>query len=238
MISIITATYNAADLLPRLVQSLKAQTDTDFEWVVADGGSSDDTLKLLHEAKAELRDVKISSQPDFGIYDALNRAIRLSARDYYLVVGADDWLDENCIFNFKKAIKENDADIYTAILECENGGFIKRPRGKIWLYGMGGLITGHSIGSVYKKSLHEKFGFYSKKYPIAADCHFVMKAHHNGAKIQFCNFRSGVFGQKGVSSTDSIGSITELYRVQLDSGASIFYQTTLFIFRLIKIVLR
>jgi len=89
-ISIITATYNAAAVLPRLVESLIAQTDQDFEWVVADGASTDGTLEILEQAKTRLKNVVVDSRPDFGIYDAMNRAIKLSKSSYYLIVGADN----------------------------------------------------------------------------------------------------------------------------------------------------
>ncbi|MEN9258541.1 MAG: glycosyltransferase [Gloeomargarita sp. SRBZ-1_bins_9] len=92
LLSVVTATYNAAHDLPRLIASLAAQTDQDFEWVVADGVSTDGTLELLEQARQKLQRVVVDSRPDFGIYDALNRAVKLASGEYYLVVGADDML--------------------------------------------------------------------------------------------------------------------------------------------------
>ena len=82
LISIVTATYNAAAHLQGLIASIKAQTDRDFEWVVADGSSSDDTLDILK--RIEGVSMLVDSQPDYGIYDAFNRAIKLARGDYYL----------------------------------------------------------------------------------------------------------------------------------------------------------
>jgi glycosyltransferase involved in cell wall biosynthesis len=64
-ISIITATLNARELLPGLIQSLQQQTDSDFEWVVMDGGSRDGTLELLRSAG--LQQMRVVSEPDCGI---------------------------------------------------------------------------------------------------------------------------------------------------------------------------
>ena len=91
-VSILTPTFNSAVLLPRLVESLLCQTDQDFEWVVQDGGSDDNTLSILYEAQSSMRNLKINSCKDFGIYDALNKALRASSGVYYLVVGSDDTL--------------------------------------------------------------------------------------------------------------------------------------------------
>lgn len=237
-ITVVTAAFNAEKYLHNLIKSLEGQSDPCFEWIIADGGSSDNTLEILSLASCSLRDVKIFTGSDFGIYDALNKAIQKSKGDYYLVVGADDWLDHNCIKNYKKFIREVDADIYTAAIAYESGGLLKRPRSVVWLYGMGALVTGHSVGSVYRKSLHQMNGFYSKKYPIAADCYFVLKSYYSGATICKCDFLAGHFGQSGVSSTDVIGTICELYRVQIALGGNKFIQMLLLILRLLKTQLR
>ena len=93
-LSIITATYNSAKHLPALIASLRAQTCQDFEWVVADGNSTDGTVELLKQ----VTDLKLSwvSQHDFGIYDAMNKAIQRSQSEYYLVIGSDDMLTDTC----------------------------------------------------------------------------------------------------------------------------------------------
>jgi glycosyltransferase involved in cell wall biosynthesis len=79
-LSIVTATFNSEKNLPVLVESLRRQTDSDFEWVIADGGSTDGTLSIL--GKIDDLAIVLSSEPDFGIYDALNRAISLASGEY------------------------------------------------------------------------------------------------------------------------------------------------------------
>lgn len=233
MISIITATYNAAALLPRLVQSLKAQTDSDFEWVVADGGSSDGTLKLLNEAKAELRDVKISSQPDFGIYDALNRAVRMSSGTYYIVLGADDTLEPTAIANYKRVITESGSDLVTA--RVESNGRIRGARrpDRAWLYGQFAYISAHAVGVAIKRTLHETVGMYSRKYPIAADQWFVMIAVDKGASVSRHDFVAGRFEHAlGTSGQDVLGTLLESFKIQVQLGRSLTVQVLLLLIRL------
>lgn len=90
LITVVTATHNAVDHLPRLVANLRAQTFKNFEWVVADGGSTDGTLEILSQV-GDLS-IIIDSRPDCGVYDAFNRAVSLSSGDYLLFLGADDYL--------------------------------------------------------------------------------------------------------------------------------------------------
>lgn len=111
-ISVVTATRNAVKFLPTLIESLRGQTDKDFEWVVADGASSDGTLDLLRSVND--LDIVVTSQSDYGIYDALNRAISASSGTYYIVAGADDSFDFDAIAHFRKAIDQSQADIVTS----------------------------------------------------------------------------------------------------------------------------
>lgn len=90
MISVITASYNADRYISRLIFSLQAQAFKNFEWIVADGGSTDGTLDLLQ--KVEGLNLVVDSRPDSGVYDAYNRGVALSSGDYLLFLGADDYL--------------------------------------------------------------------------------------------------------------------------------------------------
>ena len=234
-ISIVTATYNAAALLPHLVASLRGQIDKNFEWVVADGGSSDGTVKIVEEAGETLRQVLVTSQTDFGIYDALNRAIKLSTGDYYIVLGADDTLAPDAIANYKQAIAETNADLITAQIQSDAYARGRRVRCLPWLYAQFAYVSGHAVGLAIKRSLHEQVGYYSRKLPIAADQLFIQKAMQMGARLSSHEFVAGYFDSHGgASSQDVLGTLLEGYRVQLALGESKWVQTTLLLVRLIK----
>lgn len=230
-LSVITATYNAIEHLPKLIESLRNQEDKDFEWVVADGASTDGTVDLLKSIKDI--NIKIISQEDFGIYDALNRGIKNSIGDFYLVVGADDILYKNAVKDYKLSLSD-DVDIITAPIDSEAGVLDVRGVDKSWMYAQNSYISGHAVGSIYRKKMHMNFGFYSRKFPIAADQLFVLKSIKYGAKVKRISNSVGYFNNVGVSSLDIIGSITELYRVQLIIGESKFLQTLVLLLRIFK----
>lgn len=231
MISIITATYNAAQHLPRLIASLRAQTNKDLEWVVADGGSTDGTIDLLKEVKD--LEVVIDSRPDFGIYDALNRAIKLSSGEYYLVLGADDILYDDAIDNFIKSILHKECDIVSAQIVC-NGKILSAKKKLKWLYGQNYYISMHAVGCLIKKDLHDKFGFYSHLYPIGADFLFLKRIGDAGCRIYHVDFISGEFGANGLSRTDILASLADVYRAQIQTGECKLVQTLLFMLRIMK----
>lgn len=233
-ISVITATYNAMQHLPALVESLRGQTDKDFEWVVADGASSDGTVEYL-KSITDLN-LKVVSQEDFGIYDALNRGIKASSGDFYIVAGADDVLYPNAIGTFKSAICE-DVGIITANIDV--GNTVAKPKaGRTWLYGMGTIVSGHAVGCCIRRSLHEKFGYYSRSFPICADQLFVGMLHKNEVAINSVDKIVGRFEIQGLSSTDVLGMLTEFYRVQVRLGFNKYIQSFLFMMRLVKNIKR
>jgi glycosyltransferase involved in cell wall biosynthesis len=237
-ISIITATYNASENISQLIKSLQAQTDSEFEWVIADGESNDDTLSIINNAPD--LNIKLDSKKDCGIYDALNRGIELSSGSYYLVLGADDFLYPDAIENFRKNLTTHDNKAYDLVSASimANDKIIRPMSGLGWLYGLGGETSGHSVGLLIKKELHVKYGLYSKKYPICADQKFVLSAIKHGVRINRLNFISGIYGTTGFSSEDMLGSLTEGFRVKVDVGYNLFNQYLLLTCRLIKNILK
>jgi glycosyltransferase involved in cell wall biosynthesis len=228
-ISIITATFNAANHLPALISSLRDQTYKNFEWVVADGGSIDDTLNILRNVKD--LNVALSAQPDFGIYDALNRAIKASKGDYYVVIGADDVFEPDAIENFMNLIDESTA-IITAPIMINNRKY-ELSKLPIFLSGFQAKIYGHSVATLFKKSLHDKHGYYSRNYPIAADYDFMMKLILANERISYSKKIAGKFSSQGVSTKDRLGSASEVMRVMVSHGYSLPVQVAVFILRLI-----
>ena len=83
-ITVITATFNAASSIERLSRDISSQTDQDFIWIVVDGGSVDDTVKLL--PKDGGIKIKVIQEPNRGIYDAINKGVRNASSEYYLVL--------------------------------------------------------------------------------------------------------------------------------------------------------
>ena len=231
-ISIITAIYNAALHVPRLISSLRNQSFRDFEWIVVDGGSTDGTLHLLEQV-AEI-DLIVDSRQDFGIYDALNRGIKLCSGNYYLVLGVDDILYPDSIEIIHATLLKSDSDIYSFLVNSDNGIDVNAKRKWPFFYSQRAYIGAHSVGTIIRKQLHEKFGYYSKKFPIAADQYFIKVVCDAGATVEYIDKEIGVFGSSGISSVDTLGQLTESLRVQIATGERKSVQLFLFFLRILK----
>ena len=212
-LSVITATYNAEEFLPRLIESLQDQTDTDFQWVVADGGSTDRTLDILRSVKG--LNLKLNSTRDFGIYDGLNRAIEAADCDYYVTAGADDAFSPNAIADYKAVADRTGAPFITFDI-ISDGRRCSPKGGSIALNRQMKFISGHSLGTLIKKEMHREYGLYSRKFPIAADQYFLEKAYRAGEKFHHEPIVAGQFGDAGVSKVDKLGTYTESFRIHVE----------------------
>ena len=234
-LSVITATRNASTTLPQLIADLRAQSCQDFEWIVADGGSTDATLQQL----AAVTDInlQVSSQADFGIYDALNRAIRLARADFYLVIGADDRLYPEAVAGFVQAIAAEPADVISA--DVRIGQHIRCAQGRRngW-QGVMAAVSSHSVGTIFRVSLHQQLGFYTHRLPITADRLFIARILSAGVKIRRADFIAGEFTLQGTTGTDSVGLLTESLRVELMAGANRWVALGLFFMRLVRVLLK
>lgn len=215
-ITIITATMNAAADLPKLIESLQRQTCRNFLWVVADGGSTDGTIGLLDASHGIA--LRYVSEPDFGIYDAFNKALRMVRTEYYLVMGADDLLYPEAIARYHAAACEQPADLITAPIHSPH--FDRVPVGHyVWSKGIWSVISNHSVGVLIRTSLHARHGFYSHRFPIAADMDFLTRAYFAGATVTTLNEMAGLWGGDGVSNRYRLNAIMESALVNVENGA-------------------
>ena len=230
-ISVLTATFNAADVLQNLIESLRAQTDRDFEWIVMDGGSNDKTIEQLNGAFDILS--HFESAPDFGIYHALNKAIQMSTGTYYLVLGADDSLYPTAIADFRKAALASNADIISAPV-CANG-IVLSPRRRIpWLTSSPPYVSCHSVGTLIRTDLHREVGPYSRRFPISADTYFILQAWKARKRFYCFDEPVGVFGTSGTSSNDTLGGLCESFRANVEVRGYLLIHLFLLVLRIIK----
>jgi glycosyltransferase involved in cell wall biosynthesis len=233
-ISVVTPTYNAASTLPRLIASLRGQTDPDFEWVIADGNSNDGTLEMLRGI--DDLDIRIMSQPDCGIYDALNRGVRNCSGEYYVVIGADDFFDPDAIRNFRSNVCDASGHPVDMVASAwKSQGKLFQPReGMGWLYGMRGVASSHSVALLIRKGLHERFGYYSNDFRLCADQLFVKSVLYAGGTINRCSFISGNYSNTGTSAVNPALWFSDFFRVQMLTESNKLLQVLLLVLRLMK----
>lgn len=173
-VSVITTTYNDADHLERIAMQVKAQDYENVEYIIVDGASTDRTPEVIAKV-AELfgEHFRYVSEPDKGIYDAINKGIRLATGD---VIGCcfDEYTGPDVITKLVTAIEREQADGVHADLDYVQDGKVIRK----WRQGQGNLRTGWMPGhpTLYlRKEVYEKYGCYKDNYKVSADYEFMVR---------------------------------------------------------------
>jgi len=236
VISVITATKNTEQTIAELYLSLKNQSFKRFEWLVFDGQSEDATLECLRKFAAESSWVRFVSEPDCGIYDAINKGIRATTGRYYVVAGADDVFDERALECYWDAVERSGADVILARVRRAGsviGGF--KPR-RAWLGHSKAFRTSHSVGMLFRSDLHARYGLYSMKFRLLADGYFLkLLLRAKSVRFKEGDFVAGSFSNFGVSSSSKLLTLVETWQIQMMTERFPLLQTLLF---LGKVVIR
>lgn len=178
-VSVLVMTYNNLPNLKKTLACVEKQDYPNIEIVIADGGSSDGTVEFIKDfaekTKCEIRWV---SEPDGGLYDALNKDIRRATGDYLLVCN-DQYIDNSAISKLVMAIEQGDYDGAHCDLIYASEDEVKR----YWHMGQGtirqGWLPGHPT-LLLKREVYEKYGNYDDKFKIAADYEFMVRILKDG----------------------------------------------------------
>jgi len=175
-LSVIIATWNAARTFERCLASLAAQETSDWELLVADGGSKDGTVALIERYAGQI--AWWQSCRDSGIYDAWNQALSHASGCYVCFLGADDaWADAGALARLYAAMGNTDYDLVTS------KGLIFNPAsgrrlvfGGPWDYRQIGrrMVVCHP-GLLHRRTLFERFGNFDTRYRIAGDLDFLLR---------------------------------------------------------------
>lgn len=222
-LSIITINYNNLSGLRKTVGSVFAQTCRDFEYIIIDGASTDgskeylDTIKantIVDEANTDrnsqiykLTNLQIVSEPDTGIYNAMNKGIRVSHGDYLLMLNSGDYLVDSRVV--EHILPELDGtDIIQGNTICIKNGqtFVNRGYGKSDINYID-VQKGYFLhqASFCRRTLFEQYGYFDESYKIDGDTVFYIRCLGNGnATFRYVNQTIAYFEGGGMSDKQNL----------------------------------
>ena len=182
-VTIITACYNRAGTIGQAIESVLKQTYPDIEYIIVDGGSTDGSVESIRCKMEDVRWKKsyiFVSEPDGGMYEAINKGIRMATGDIIGLCHSDDQLfDEKTIEKVVRTFEEHpEADMVYAdgiYVNPENGRAVRVWKGKRlkrWRLRCGWLPL-HTTCYV-RREVHERYGLYDERYKIAADTKLLL----------------------------------------------------------------
>ena len=207
-VSVVTTTYNDIENLKRILAEVKKQTYPNIEHTIVDGGSTDGTVDLLKELE-EKEPGRISwmSEKDNGIYDAINKGIRMATGE---IVGCcfDRYADEGVLMRMVEIMEKEGTDGVHGDLCYMDGDRIVRK----WHQGQGVIRSGWMPGhpTLYlKKEVYDRFGLYRTDYRISGDYEFMVRILYRKEVTLSYLPEILIYMSHGGTSTNSLGAYVE-----------------------------
>lgn len=196
-ISIVTVVYNGEKTIRKTIESVLCQEFKDYEYIIVDGLSKDNTVDIAKEYEERFEGrLRIYSERDKGIYDAMNKGIKHAKGDYIWLVNADDWMEPdalNDIYNYCKSEGFPTCVLSSCmnIIDAENGCIKHSTRGgdmKSYQKSCNKLGMGicHPATIVHKE-VYNNIGAYDDRYYISADIDFSLRCYENKVDVRFLN---------------------------------------------------
>ena len=197
LISVITVVYNDKEHIEDTIKSVLELKDIqkNVEYIVIDGNSNDGTWDIIRKYSSNIDYIK--SEPDSGIYNAMNKAIEHISGDWCIFINSGDKITYNALDIFNNDISEDVGILYGDVYLCFNKRMILKEATKE----TDKLPSFFHQAAFIKSSLMKKWK-YDEKYKICADYNFFKKLYDNGYKIQYIDYPVAFYDMDGTSANN------------------------------------
>ncbi len=237
----ITVAYNSEATIARTIESVLAQTKAPKEYLVIDGRSSDATVAVAEGYRSSFEekgiDLIIVSEPDEGIYDAMNKGIEKATGDIIGIINSDDWYEPCAIETVLKTYAEEEFDMFYADLKMHmpsGGTFVKHARNRRYATSRD---WNHPTTFITKR-MYDKYRY--RNETIHDDYDLVLRLKKAGAKITVRNVVIADFTMNGTSHERSLkkafSRIGIKYGIYRDNGYAPFYFLECFFVEMAKLL--
>ena len=233
-ISVITVTKNSEKFLEENINSLKNQTYKNFEHIIIDGNSTDRTVEIIKKNKDKI-DYWVS-EPDEGLYDAMNKGIKACTGDIIGILNSDDiYFSEALKFVNQYFTEQENLDFLFGTVEKHKLMHGYYPEKIKWTFG---FYTTHSVGFFIKKSSQMKIGFYDTRYKYSADYDLFYKMIVKKKMFGIATKKDEIFGkfrQGGLSSRIKyLDFLKENNKIRINNGQNPLFVYIIFVLRLLR----
>jgi glycosyltransferase involved in cell wall biosynthesis len=204
-LSIVTVCYNSVKTIEQTIRSVLSQNNGSYEYIIIDGGSDDGTLDVIKRYEDNI--AYFISEPDKGLYDAMNKGVLAASGDIISFLNSDDWYFEYTVNRVLQEFKYGDYDIVYGDIFFIKDGFppICQKSEIVDIYNN---PPNHQI--VFARTdLFAKIGMYDLQYPLAACFDWLLKAYVAGYKFQYIPLPLTNYRLDGLSSREAKQNVKE-----------------------------
>ena len=210
--SIITVCWNSGKTISRTIESILEQDFMDYEYIIVDGCSTDNTIEIIKSYEAAFKGMlKYKSEPDKGIYDAFNKGIERATGKYIWLVNSDDFIEPGVLgklHDLVKDCKEGDEPIISAIMNCISCDGQTLYQVKSSHEKVAAAYRNNTMGTIHPativpKRIYDLVGLYDINYKIIGDIDWFKRAYKAYMPIIFADFVVTNFMVGGVSTASS-----------------------------------
>jgi len=195
LITIVTALYENRDTLQRCIESVRNQSYDHIEHIIVDGGSSNETLDILKRYESELE--YVISEPDKGIYHAMNKGIQLAKGDFICLLNSDDYYESSFVQQLLSKREETEAEI--VYCDYYHGGQLHSAQKVNDGVYLGHLNICHNT-FLASKEAYNKVGLYEESYRIVSDAVWIRSAYAQNVSFAVLNQPLFTLTEGGASS--------------------------------------
>jgi len=208
-LSIVTINRNNAIGLEKTMCSVANQTFKEFEYIVIDGASTDGSVKVIKNMELEFAHLRWVSEPDSGIYNAMNKGIRMASGNYIQILNSGDCLAADDVTERMLATLEKEGNpsiLYGNMVKCFPDGHQMVDKcfagQEITMLGMYAGTLNHDPTYI-RRDLFEKYGYYDEGLKIVSDWKWFLKAIIiGGEKPRYIDLNVTLFDMTGISETN------------------------------------
>lgn len=214
-VSVITVCLNSAATIERTIKSVLGQTYPDIEYIVVDGGSTDGTLNILDRYRDQID--RLISEPDHGVYDAMNKGIRSASGDWIHILNADDhYVGPDVLERAVRRLIPGRTNYFSILRECK--GIVTdehRFPYRHWKMYVSAKLP--HPGLIVGREQYQEIGLYDAKLRIAADHDLILRMVKRYPP-HFIDFPLVSMDQLGLSATNLGLSYREFMEVTIRHG--------------------
>lgn len=210
-VSIITVVRNGVMTIEQTIQSVLQQTYKNIEYIIIDGASTDGTQEIIKQYEKCI--AYYISEPDGGIYDAMNKGIRQATGEIIGIINSDDWYERDAVEKIVEVFCKEDVEVVHGnmnIIGAEGDKWVRKAgvMEELWYH----MAILHPTVFV-KKNVYKQYGVFDTEYKIVADYELMLRLYTNNVKFIYLNNLIANFRTSGISHKQSAETRKEVLEV-------------------------